>query len=185
MATLSATYGANPVDNDADEHSFTADINENVGYALDDMPGDFGTMDDTAFTVHAEARYSGTITDDVVRLKMLIENAAGTAILAGLVSGSPASGSAPELADSSTNLTGTLTEFSFDLSGASGYVDTTANKTTWDGAVIRLYQVSNKTKSPDGLAIHVSKAWITGNYTTGGAGGVVVRRTPHRNLLVR
>lgn len=162
MTVLSAIYGASPLNNsDSTLFTFTTDTTEvSTVTALDNTPGDFATMDDTGFTLHVRYALTGTRSDDVYELLAGITDSGGTTMLAG------ATTTTRKQISGSVDGT-TIVQADVDLSGANGYVDTTANKATWDGALVSVGQTHTKTKGNDGLAIVVYQVWITGNYTPG------------------
>lgn len=160
MTVLAAIYGASPVnDSDATQHNFSADTSQNTNVAtLDNMPGDFLTMDSSGFTLHVECQLDGAGSGDTYHLLAGIRKTSSGTQLAG----GPVSGNAT--VDSDVAHT-TWTTFDVDLSGAGGYVDVTATKADWDAADVWLQQAYTKDMGGDNQFIQVRRAWITGNYT--------------------
>ena len=139
MTVLAAIYGASPVHNsDTGTHDFTADANENTNVAaLDNTPANFGTMDDTGFTLHIECQLDGASSGDTYQLLAGIRKTGSGTHLAG------ATASTNVEIDADVTHT-TWTTFDIDCSGAGGYVDTAATKTEWDGADVWLEQAWTK-----------------------------------------
>lgn len=165
MATLTGVWAASPVNqDDGNQTQFDTDASQTKHFDLDNMPADFVTMDDTAFTLHIRYRLSATAGNDTFELRCGVKTAPAGSYLAGATSGS--------LKTAVANVTNTtLAQVDVDLSGANGFVDTAADKATWDGAVLVLHQQHTRTQSPDGNAIQVTQAWITGQYTSSGPAG--------------
>jgi len=155
MTTLPTLNGASPIDTSDDNRlTFTADLTETLSRALDNTPSDFTSMDDISWQV--EYRVSAAPDDDTYDLAIRIVN--GGTILAAADAG----GSFASVASNITNTTDTtssVTAFSF--------VNTSADKTTWDGANIELQQTYTKTKGADNVSIEVDVVSITGNYSAG------------------
>lgn len=155
MADLGTLNGASPINaSDDTRHSFTADLTETASFALDNTPADFATMDSLSWQVeYARANAGG---DDQYDLAIRIVN--GATILAAADSG----GTFQTVATNITNTTDTTSSVT-----AFSYVNTTANKATWDGASIELQQVYTKTKGADVNNLTVDYVAITGAYTAG------------------
>lgn len=155
MTALPTLNGASPLDASDDSRlSFTADANpETLSRALDNTPADFGTMDDLSWQVEYRQQNRS---DDTLQLGIRIMN--GATVLAANDSGGTFSLVDANITNA-TDTTSSVTAFS--------YVNTTANKTTWDGASIELEQAISKSKGADGLFVEVDYVAITGNYSAG------------------
>ncbi|HAG06312.1 MAG TPA: hypothetical protein DCG68_05560 [Cryomorphaceae bacterium] len=125
-------------------HTGTAD------YALGDMPSDFGHMD----TLSVNVRYgwqSGTQTNTWNSLTVQIFQSDGSTALT----------ASRTIASSIT--TNDTTSGALAFTG----VDTTSDKTVWDGAIARISWSISKVKSGDSLEERVFAAELTGTYTVG------------------
>jgi len=158
-ATLTALQGA--ANWEADDTSYVDFTNPQTGgspqtlsRALDDTDADFETM----LTLSWKVTYflSATGGDDTYQLLIRIVN--GATILAAADSGGTFQEVAADV-NSSTDVTTGPTAFS--------YVNTTANKTTWDGASIELQQVHTKSGGWDNHYIRTDFTEMTGTYTVG------------------
>ncbi|MEK9754995.1 MAG: hypothetical protein VW338_17520, partial [Rhodospirillaceae bacterium] len=132
-----------------------------AGWALDDTPSDFGTMDDLT----AQVRYALDATDadiDCADLRCRIVN--GTTLLAG---GSNVA--VTNAASFQTVVSGSFSNTSFANSSSTsfGYVNTSAAKTAWDGATLEIAYTRTRSKGGGTNVVQVSAAEVTGNYTTG------------------
>lgn len=154
MATLTTLNAASPLDaSDNTYLTFTANATEILTRAMDTIAdGDFVTMDSLSIDVEYSLTAAGD--DDIQQLLVRIMN--GTTVLAAADSG----GTFMEIDANVTNTTDTN-------SGAISfpYVNTTANKTTWDGASVEIEQIYTKNKGNDGVAIQVDHVIIDGTYT--------------------
>lgn len=129
-------------DTNNSSHTGTAD------YALDNMPGDFGSM----LTLNVNVRYgwqTGTQTNTWSSLDVRIFQSDGTT----------------PLTDSRTIASSITTNDS--TSGALAFtgVDTSSDSTVWDGAIARISFVISKNKGGDSLEERVFAAELTGTYT--------------------
>jgi len=143
-------------------------------FTVDAMPSDFDTM--TTLSVNCSTDWRGSLGDDTRGLGVLITNAAGTTTLAGF-STSTTVYQALHL-KSGTSWTPTSTTFGVQMSGGPGtapaynetigftYVNTTATKSDWDGAVARLYWGENPNMGSDtGVGIVLVDITFVGTYT--------------------
>lgn len=154
MTALGTLTGASPLNaNDASRLLFTTNTTETLSRALDDTPANFGNMNTLSWQV--DYRQSGRA-DDTLSLGIRIVN--GATILAAADSGGT-------FATVSSNVTSTTDVLSSVTAFA--YVNTSANKTTWDGATIELQQTYSQNMGPDGARIEVDYVAITGDYTIG------------------
>jgi len=152
--TLTTLHAASPLDaSDNTYLTFTANVTEILSRAMDNIAdGDFVTMD--TLSIDVEYSLTGPGDDDVQQLLVRIMN--GTTVLAAADSG----GTFKELVANVTNTTDTNTgAIAFD------YVNTTASKTTWDGASVEIEQIYTKNKGNDNVAIRVDHVIISGTYT--------------------
>jgi len=154
MTVLGTVVPITPLEaDDTTYHNFTNDIDlEVASYALGDMPGDFGNMDDLSY----DCIYlvSGAPSDDVYGLNIRITN--GGTILAAADAGGTYEVVNANITNTSENTKG-VTGFT--------YVNTGANKATWDGASVDIQQRHAKTKGNDGIHVQVDYTPMTGNYT--------------------
>lgn len=165
MATLTTLHAASPLDaDDGTRLQFTVDLAAEVlSRALDNVDTDFGTMD-SGLTFAGQVRLVGTLGDDTIDLNIRILDSGGTTVLAGATSTV-----ATAFQAAATNVT-SATDVSFGPT-AFTYVNTSANKSTWDSAVVDLQQIINKTKSPDGINLEVDIVTFDGTYTAAAGGG--------------
>ena len=155
MATLTPLQAASPLDSSNDVRlAFTDDLTETLSRALDDTDADFATM--TTLSHRVEYRVSAAPGDDTYGLSIRIVN--GATILAAADSG----GTFVNINSNVTNTTDTTSS-----STAFAYVNTTADKATWDGASVELRQTYSKTKGPDVVHIEVDFVDFTGTYVAG------------------
>ena len=155
MATLTTLNAASPLDaSDNTYLTFTQDVTETLNRAVDNTDADFGTMD--TLTYNVEYSVTTTPTDDTYQLEVRIVS--GATILA-----AADAGGTPEVVAS--NITSTTDA----NSGAVGftYVNTAADKTTWDAATVELTQTYAKTKGADTSSIRVDHVIFDGTYTAG------------------
>jgi hypothetical protein len=126
---------------------------QTLSRALDDVDADFETM----LTLSWEVTYflSGVGGDDTYQLLIRIVN--GATILAAADSGGTFQEVAADV-NSDTDVTTGPTAFT--------YVNTTADKTTWNGASIELQQVHTKSGGWDNHFIRTDFTEMTGTYTT-------------------
>jgi len=158
----SIDYDADSTSNDADWVSNgQSETTTTQGFQLNDMPADFVTMD-TGLNI--KVRYNKFDDDngnDVVTLSAQIVRADGTTELAG--------NSAPETIEThdmgggtcGTGGCGWTTDAAFTFTS----VDTTADKSVWDGAELELTWTYNKTGPPDNTEIRISAVELNGAYT--------------------
>lgn len=158
MATLPSTVAASPLNSSDDSRLiFTADTDgEVLSRALNDMPTDFQTMDTLSWQV--EYSLSAARSDDTYGLSIRIVN--GATILAAADSG----GTFTTVASNITNTTDTTSAVT-----AFAYVNTSANKATWDGASVELRQNYTQSKGKDVVSVRVDYTVFTGTYSTAGA----------------
>lgn len=153
MTTLPQLNAASPLDSsDNTRLAFSNDTTETLSRALDDTPTDFGNMD--TLSIVAERSLALALSDDTYGLSARIVN--GATILAAADSG----GTFKVIDSSVTNLV--------DADSASAtfdYVNTTADKTTWDGASLELRQDYSQNMGKDGTHIEVDFVKIDGTYT--------------------
>lgn len=146
---------ASPLDaNDASRLIFTNDTDETLSRALDDTPSIFQTMD-SGLQITVDYRQQGRV-DDTLTLSARIIN--GGTVLAAADSG----GAFQTVSSNVTNTSDTTSTPTF------GYTNTTANKTTWDGATLELQQTHSQTKGGDGCHVEVDWIELVGNYTASG-----------------
>ncbi|HZL94116.1 MAG TPA: hypothetical protein VFB99_10745 [Vicinamibacterales bacterium] len=129
-------------DNTNSTHTGTAD------FALGDTPSDFGNMD----TLSVQLRYlqSGLSNNTWDSLRARVFQSDGTT----------------PLTDERT-VASSITTTSATNSSALAFtgVNTSANKATWDGAIVRLFWGVTRTKGGDTHSLRVTAAQITGTYT--------------------
>lgn len=159
MATLGPINAASPLDaSDNTRLSFTADITPEVlSRALDNVPADFGTMDTLSWAVEYRQQ---NMADDTIALNIRIMN--GATVLAAADSGGT-------FATVNGNILTTV-DLREPVAGytAFAYVNTSASKSTWDGASVELQQVITKSKGADGIFVEVDWVEFSGTYTAGG-----------------
>ncbi len=155
MVALPTLNGASPLNASDDSRLlFTADASpETLSRALDDTPTDFGNMDTLSWQVEYRQQGRG---DDTLLLGIRIVN--GATILAAADSGGTFQSVSADI-QNTADTTSAVTAFS--------YVNTTADKTAWDGASIELEQSITKTKGADGCNVEVDYVAVTGTYTAG------------------
>lgn len=141
MATGTLGAGGNIATSNDVYLSFAQDTTETQSVALNDTDIEFLTMNTVDWTVEYSQNATG---DDTLSLGIRIVN--GATILAAADSG----GTFASVDADVTNTTDTT-------AGPTGfaYVNTGANKTTWDGATIELQQTHNQNMGPDGRNIQV------------------------------
>lgn len=160
MATLTTLYAASPLESDdANRLAFTDDTTETLSRALDNVDADFGNMNTLTWLV--QARTSGAGTNDIYQLLIRIVN--GATILAAANSG----GTFQEV-DADVRVSAGTTDTNYGPTGFT-YVNTSANKTTWDGASVELQQVYTKTAGFDVIHIEVDIVTFDGTYTIASA----------------
>ena len=120
-----------------------------ASFALGDTPSDFGTMD-TLFVQLRYAWQSGTQVNIWAALRARVFRSDGTTPLTNEAT----------LALAITTETPTNSSV-IQFTG----VDTSADKSVWDGAVVRIYFDITKVKGGDSLEERVFAAQITGTYT--------------------
>lgn len=152
MATLGPIVPASPLNaDDATYLVFTAAADGEVrSRAMGDTPSDFATMD----TLDAFVNWLHNGTDDTITVRLRIVN--GATILAAADSG------------------GTFQQF--DSKSASGdytsatqaftYVNTTADKATWDAATVEVQQGYSQNMGPDNAQLQADYVELNGTYTT-------------------
>lgn len=154
MATLPTLNGASPLDADDGSYlTFSQDATETRSSNLDNTPADFGTMD-TGLTWEIVYSLTNALTNDTYALAIRIVS--GATILAAADSGGTFTQVDPNV-NSTLDSTG---------SDTFAYVNTTADKATWDAATIELRQTHTKNQGFDTTAIQVDYAAFDGTYTT-------------------
>lgn len=163
MPSLPTLHGASPLNaNDTTYLSGTAivDTTEVLGpVALDNTPADFGTMD-SGLTWTVVANENATGLDDTLTLRICIRNAAGDTVLAGA-----SSTYANRFQQVYTKSSGSSTTDATYGATAFTYVNTTADKTAWDNAVIEFQHQNVKSKGPDAIFPRVDYVSFDGTYT--------------------
>ena len=154
-ADLTTLNAASPLNaSDATRTAFTSSIvTETLTFALDNTDADFKTMNSLTYSV--QYRMSGAPTDDTFDLDIRIMN--GATVLAAGSSDGTTWENVVTGATSTTDAYNTVTAFT--------YVNTTANKTVWDGASVELRQTVSKTAGWDGVVIEANHAIFDGVYT--------------------
>lgn len=146
---------ATAVDSDFGEVTTNSDGNYADGYLLDNMPGDFGTMDDLS----VQLRYGWSATPSnttwpTLGARVVVESN-GT-ILAGATAG----GGYQTVASSITATTPTNSS----VTGFT-YVNTSASKADWDDANLQIVMVRDRSKGGGGQGQRVYAGDVTGNYS--------------------
>lgn len=155
MPALSGIRAASPLNASNDSRLlFTAGTTETLNRALDDTPFDFETMD-SGLQITVEYRQAGR-SDDQLGLSVRIVN--GGTILAA----SDAGGTFQTVNGNVLNTADTTTTPTF------GFVNTTASKAVWDGAVVELNQNYSQNMGPDNARIEVDTILLVGTYTAAG-----------------
>ena len=153
MTALPTLTGAAPIDVSNDTYqSFTADLDQVITSALDNMPFDFSTMDDLSWQI--EYSMAGGVNDDTYDLGVRIVN--GATILAAADAGGGFASVATGIT-SATDITSAITAFA--------YVNQAAGAAIWNGATIEFDQAWTKSKGGDGANIQIDLAAFTGNYS--------------------
>ena len=161
MTALGTVVAASPLNaNDASRYTgftATADITETASFALGNTPSDFGNMNSLSWTYDGRESINGG--DDSEEVLVRIVN--GGTILAAATSGGTFQRIYIKSAGgfSTTDTTRGPTAFS--------YVNTTANKTTWDGATVEIRRINVKTKGADNVRPEPDYFAVTGDYTAG------------------
>ena len=158
MATLTTLNAASPLNaSDAARAEFVnATTPQVLSYALDNVDTNFDTMDTLTFSI--QYRLSEASVDDTFDLNIRIVN--GATILAAANSG----GTFQSVASNITTTTDT-----YNTATGFTYVNTTADKATWDGASVELQHNVGKSKGWDGVVIEANHAIFDGTYTLGAA----------------
>jgi hypothetical protein len=155
MATLPNIVATAPLN--ASNNTYTTFVNDTDGdqivSALSSTPLDFLTMTD--LTVYVEASLRDAPGNDTYTLSVYIAN--GATILA-----AADAGGTPVSLSTVSSQTDTTWNYTFNNSG--NYINTTANKSVWDGASVYLVQGWSKSQGGDANAIRVDYAYATGNY---------------------
>jgi hypothetical protein len=152
MATLTPINAAFPLDDSDNVYlSFTTDTTQVLSRALDNVDEHFLTMDSLSWTVEYSQEFR---VDDTLDLRIRIVN--GATILAAATAG----GNFQTVA---ANVTNTADETAGPTPFA--YVNTTADKATWNGASVELEQVFTATMMADGCRIRVDWVEFTGEFT--------------------
>lgn len=143
-----ATYAEAMQTNDGDTSYATSGVDSagSVFVNIDDMPAVFESMD--TLTVSCIVRLSGTLDNDTTQLYAQMF-----------------------AADESTPLTDELL-VTDQTTGSTYTLDSTAmttvspgDKTTWNGAKLRLRWTYSKSQGSDGIALRVTQAYLDGTYT--------------------
>lgn len=121
--------------------------------ALDNTAADFGSMNSLSWTVEYSLQLPRN--NDVYILGIRIVNG-GTILAAGTAGG--AFQTVSSSVTSTTDTTSPSTAFS--------YINTGANKATWDGATVELEQTINKSQGFDGTGIRVDYVTFSGDYSS-------------------
>lgn len=161
MATLTRLYGASPLNaDDATRLAFTNDFDGTQSVALDNIAdADFKSMLTLSWLIQARVANAGG--DDTYRLLVRIVNDPdGTPTY---LAGADSSGGYTEVV---ANLNGVTTDTNYGPT-AFAYVNTSAAKSLWDGAVIQLWQNYSQNKGKDGNHIEIDLAYFDGTYTPG------------------
>jgi len=127
------------------------------GRAMDNTPGDFGTMATLAITIRYG--WASAVTNSTWdTLDARVVGSDGTTILAAASAG----GTFQQIATPGTTATPTN-------SSATGfsYVNTTANKTAWDGAIVQIQWTRTRSKGGDTVGANVYQAFLSGTYNLG------------------
>jgi len=177
MPTLTTLRAASPLNASDDSRLiFTQDVTEVLTRDLDNVDADFGTMD-AGLTWTVEESENATGNDDSYTLQIRIRNAAGTVVLAGANLTNDDTSWQTVIAHTGANSLHTTDTNRGPTAFTS--VNTTANKTTWDGALVELRQVYSRNMGKDGRSFRVDTIAINGNYTvastpnTGSASGSI------------
>jgi hypothetical protein len=165
---LPTLHGASELaSDDASRLTFTINADETLTRALDDTPADFGTMDAGLTWTVQEADQSAA-GDDTYTLNIRIMS--GATVLAAADAG----GTFQQVVSHPT--TGRHTTDQNRGPTAFGFVNTTADKATWDAANIELQQDYAQNMAADGNRFLVDLVSIDGNYTVAALGDPYVAR---------
>lgn len=146
-----------------------------TSFTLQNTPADFDAIIDLSWQVRYSA--DSDVGDDTLTFGIRIVN--GAQILAAADSGGAFQ----------TIRTGENTTWSLLLTNspvtAFSYVNTSAIKSTWDGAEVELRSTHAQNMGPDDNGVVVDTLQFTGNYTqtVAGTGSAYLRRTPISALL--
>lgn len=181
MPTLPNTWTAAPLDaDDLSRLVFTDDTDHEQNRALDDMPGDFGTMD-TGLPYQIQWATNLATGDDAIGGGVCITNSAATTMLAGGNNVIP-SFVTVDLSETGWHIFKPIaTVYNLldqTVSNTFSYTNVTANKAAWDGAVVHIAQQINKTKGPDGIHLEIDYFRTNGGTYTIGAGTPQARIRP-------
>ncbi len=127
--------------------------NSDYKASLGDTPANFASMLTALFNVRYRQQGRAASNPDTYGLQIRIVN--GATILAAADSGGTFQSVAANITTTTFTNTGAV---------AFTYVNTTASKTTWDGAVVEIRQTYTQTGSKDGGHVEVSAFEITGTY---------------------
>lgn len=154
MATLDPIVGASPLNSaDGQRLVFTADTDGQIlSRALGDTPSNFETMDSP---LNIRVVWRSNSTDDTLIVRARIVN--GATILAAADSG----GAFQEVG----SFVGNNGFADIDQNADFGFVNTTADKATWDGATLEIQQGINRSMAADNCQIQPDLAEISGTYT--------------------
>lgn len=128
-----------------------------TSFTLIDTPSDFGTMADLSWQVRYRA--DNATGDDTLTLAIRIVN--GATILAAANSGGTF-----QTVRTGQNSTWPTTQTNSPVTAFS-YVNTTADKATWDGAEVEIRSTHSANMSPDDNTCIVDTLQFTGNYVLG------------------
>ena len=160
MVSLGTITGASPLNADDTTYLTSNDqpANQTATNALNNMPSDFATMNSLSYSIIARLRDAPPSGPDTYTLEWAIVNASQTQVLAGASATYATRFQGPTTITTNSDQTiGSPTAFS--------YVDQTANKTAWDGALIEFrFNTSSQNMGPDANAIQVDYFQITGDY---------------------
>jgi hypothetical protein len=154
-------------DGDYGEFTTNADHTADAAWLLDDMPGNFGTMDDLAFQVRYGWSATPTDTTWPVLAARIVTND-NAVVLAANASGGGFQTFVTSITDT-TPTNSTSTGFT--------YVNTGASKANWDNGKLEIRITRDRVKGGGTEAQRIYAAEVTGNYTIS-AGGGARRRNP-------
>jgi hypothetical protein len=166
-ATGSTPWTSHPTGNLGDNNDGTygydatnVDGSFDQSWELDNVDSDLGNMD-TLDVILRYARDANNANKLWTSLQCRIMDSTNTTVLAGATS-TPATAWAT-LASSITTTTVTATSsYQFDTTG---YLNTTANKATWDGALVQIRINTDRLKGGNTDQFRVHEADFTGTYT--------------------
>jgi hypothetical protein len=141
-------------DGSGDWNSTNSSGNYQGGRGMTDTPSDFGSMDSLNYNVRVGWASAPSNSTCIAGIRVMASN--GTTVLAA----NDGSGNFQTIVSADT---ATYT----NRSGAFSYVNTSATKTDWDGALVQTQVARSRTKGGDSINYGFTEANVSGLYSTG------------------